>query len=123
MSVTVVAYLPVFKAGFINLDDTSYVTENKMVQGGLSWSGLNWALTTGDAANWHPLTWLSHMLDWQILGPMQAAITQTNLLFHTLNSVLLLFLGEHYRSRLAQRPGSGHFRAAPRTCGICGLGF
>jgi hypothetical protein len=50
------AYGPVWRAGFITFDDPVFVTANPHVQGGLSWAGLIWAFTTGDATNWHPLT-------------------------------------------------------------------
>lgn len=54
--------------GFINFDDGEYVTENAHVRAGLTWEGLKWAFTTGHAANWHPLTWVSHMLDVEVYG-------------------------------------------------------
>ena len=49
---------------FVNYDDPVYVTENPHVQAGLLPGGIGWALTTSAAANWHPLTWISHMVDW-----------------------------------------------------------
>jgi tetratricopeptide (TPR) repeat protein len=49
---------------FVNYDDPIYVTENPHAQVGLTPGGIRWALTTGAAANWHPLTWISHMMDW-----------------------------------------------------------
>jgi protein O-mannosyl-transferase len=49
---------------FSDLDDPDYVTQNVHVQAGLTWAGVRWAFTSGAAANWFPLTWLSHMLDW-----------------------------------------------------------
>ena len=53
---------------FVNYDDDDYVTANAVVQSGLTWHGVSWAFTTGHAANWHPLTWLSHMLDVELYG-------------------------------------------------------
>jgi hypothetical protein len=53
---------------FINLDDSKYVTENRHVQNGLTLNSMIWAFTTTQVANWHPLTWLSHMLDCQLYG-------------------------------------------------------
>ena len=61
-------YLPVSGYSFVNFDDPDYVTENPHVHDGLSWEGVRWAFTTGHASNWHPLTWLSHMLDGQLFG-------------------------------------------------------
>jgi protein O-mannosyl-transferase len=55
--------------GFVNIDDQDYVFRNSDVKGGLTLRGIEWAFTTKHAANWHPLTWLSHMLDCQIYGP------------------------------------------------------
>jgi len=65
---TVCVYLPVRHYGFVDLDDNDYLTANAHVQRGLTLRGLVWAFTTDYAANWHPLTWVSHMLDWQLWG-------------------------------------------------------
>ena len=74
-------------------DDNLYVTENQMVQGGLSWSGLASAFsTTQAAAYWHPLTWLSLMLDVQLFGPRPGALHLVNVLFHALNAALLFLV-------------------------------
>ena len=53
---------------FINLDDPGYITENYHVQSGLSLQNIKWAFTAVELANWHPVTWLSHMLDWSLFG-------------------------------------------------------
>ncbi len=76
---------------FINYDDNAYVTENTQVQGGLSGSGLLWAFSATVAGNWHPLTLLSHMLDWQLYGAIPGGHHLTSLIFHVINT-LLLFL-------------------------------
>jgi tetratricopeptide (TPR) repeat protein len=76
---------------FINLDDDVYVYENATVRAGLTMHGFRWAITTFQAANWHPLTWLSHMLDVQLFGLKAGRHLYTNLALHILNS-LLLFL-------------------------------
>ena len=80
--ITLLAYLPVAHNGFINFDDQVYVTENRVVQNGLAWSGIKQAFTSGHASNWHPLTWLSHMLDCQLFGPNARARQTTNVAFH-----------------------------------------
>ena len=89
-AVTLALYLPVFQNDFVNYDDPDYVTENAHVQTGLNWSDVKWAFTTGHASNWHPLTWLSHMLDCQLYGLNPAGHHASNLILHTAN-VLLLF--------------------------------
>jgi tetratricopeptide (TPR) repeat protein len=76
---------------FVSLDDNIYVYENRHVQKGLTREGFFWAFTTFRAGNWHPLTWLSHMLDCQFSGLNPGRHHLTNLLFHIANS-LLLFL-------------------------------
>jgi tetratricopeptide (TPR) repeat protein len=100
---TVGAYWQVCHCQFLNFDDPDYVTENFMVQRGFCLEGWRWAFSTGHASNWHPLTWLSHMLDCQLYGLNPAAHHATNLLFHTLNSLLLFGLlkqmtGAYWRS-------------------------
>jgi tetratricopeptide (TPR) repeat protein len=76
---------------FINLDDTLYITENPHVQAGLTIENLKWAFTTAHAPYWHPLTWLSHMLDIQLFGMKAGGHHAMNVLFHVANT-LLLFL-------------------------------
>jgi protein O-mannosyl-transferase len=82
-------YLPVIGLNFLTFDDDGYVTRNPQVVGGLTWAGLRWAFTQAHCANWHPLTWLSHMLDCQLYGLNPAGHHLTNLLFHATNAVLL----------------------------------
>jgi Tfp pilus assembly protein PilF len=74
---------------FVNYDDPVYVIENKGVHHGLSLDGLRWAFTTYHAANWHPLTWLSLQLDYQLFGLQPWGYHLTNLLLHTANVLLL----------------------------------
>ena len=76
---------------FVNFDDGKYVTENDYVQHGLTREGMVWAFTTMHFAQWHPLTWLSHMLDCQLYGLNPGGHHVSNLLLHTANA-LLLFL-------------------------------
>ena len=61
-------YYPVFGFGFVNYDDDHYIVENPFVQRGFDAESLRWAWTTTTMGNWHPLTWMSHMLDWQLYG-------------------------------------------------------
>jgi tetratricopeptide (TPR) repeat protein len=90
--ITLLAYLPVARDSFINFDDQVYVTENRVVQNGLTWAGIKWAFTTGHASNWHPVTWLSHMLDCELFSLNAGAQHYVNVLIHTANAVLLLLL-------------------------------
>jgi hypothetical protein len=90
--VTAAVYAPVVTHGFVGLDDPAYITENPHVAGGLTGSNVVWAFTTGYAANWHPLTWLSHMLDVDLFGLSPVGAHVMNVLLHVLNTVLLLTL-------------------------------
>jgi Flp pilus assembly protein TadD len=74
---------------FLNFDDDAYVTRNAMVLAGVSWSGLRWAFTTFQYFYWHPVTWLSHMLDCELFGPNAGAAHLVNASIHALNAVLL----------------------------------
>ena len=76
---------------FVNWDDTIYVTENLHVRSGLTVESVRWALTATDCFNWHPLTWLSHILDVELFGLAPAGHHRTSLGLHVL-STLLLFL-------------------------------
>lgn len=89
---TLLLDLPVSQHEFIVYDDDLYVTDNRTVQRGLTWTGIKWAFTTLHASNWHPLTWLSHMLDWQLFGANAGAHHLVNVLFHIANTVLLFLL-------------------------------
>ena len=77
---------------FISYDDQKYVTENSHVQSGLTLAGLKWAFTKGHAANWHPLTWLSHMVDCELFGLDAGAHHMVNVLFHLANTALLFWV-------------------------------
>ncbi|MFI5315381.1 MAG: tetratricopeptide repeat protein [Myxococcota bacterium] len=85
-------YAPVRRLPFLRYDDEQYVTANAAVQGGLSLAGARWAFTTYHASNWHPLTWLSHMLDTSAFGSSAAGPHVENALLHALNSVLVFAL-------------------------------
>lgn len=82
----------VLKCDFVNYDDPSYIINNQHVQHGITLESLKWAFTTGYSSNWHPLTWVSHMIDFQIYGLKPWGHHLTNLLFHGANSVLLFLL-------------------------------
>jgi protein O-mannosyl-transferase len=89
---TFLLYLPIVRNGFVNYDDQGYITGNAHVSQGLSWPGIVWAFKSDDLANWHPLTWISHMADCQWFGLNPAGHHFTNILLHTANTLLLFFL-------------------------------
>ncbi|MFA5239651.1 MAG: tetratricopeptide repeat protein [Phycisphaerae bacterium] len=89
---TFIAYEPVRHNGFLNYDDDRYVTENPYVNGGISFESIKWAFTTGHASNWHPLTWMSHMLDCSLFGLNPAGHHIINLIFHIANTLLLFWV-------------------------------
>src|SRR5271167_2200437 len=89
---TVVLYSPVNGHPFANYDDADYVFDNFHVKAGLHWSTVTWAFTTYDAANWHPLTWLSHAADVQFFQLDAGRHHDVNLLLHVLNVVLLFWV-------------------------------
>jgi hypothetical protein len=89
---TVVAFWQVNKCAFFIFDDPNYVTQNPHTQKGITMSNIQWALTAGDVSNWHPLTWMSHMLDVQLFGMQPRWHHVTNLLFHVANTLLLFFV-------------------------------
>ena len=86
---TLAVYWQVRNHDFVNYDDNHYVTDNRHVRSGLTWEGTIWAFTATHAGNWHPLTWLSHMLDCQIYGLNPGGHHVTGLLFHLMNTLLL----------------------------------
>jgi tetratricopeptide (TPR) repeat protein len=86
---TLAAYAQVFQHDFVNYDDPDYVTENVHVRAGLTWEGLRWAFTSGDDANWLPLTRISHLLDAQFFGLHSGFHHLTNVLLHALGTLLL----------------------------------
>ena len=90
--VTFLAYWQVLDHGFLNFDDTRYVTENTHITKGLAREGVVWAFTKSYASNWHPVTWLSHMLDFEIYGLDPSGHHLTNLFFHIANTILLFWV-------------------------------
>jgi len=90
--VTLLAYLPATHDRFINYDDDDYITQNQVVQRGLTWDGVKWAFTTSHASNWHPLTWLSHMTDCELFHVNPGGHHFVNVLFHVANTTLLFML-------------------------------
>ena len=92
MAGTLILYLQVAGHEFLHYDDDQYVTGNGWVRGGLSASGVRWAFTTLQVANWHPLTWLSHMLDVQLFGLDPGAHHLVNAVLHAANASILFLV-------------------------------
>jgi tetratricopeptide (TPR) repeat protein len=90
--VTLAVFWQVRHHEFITFDDDKYVTDNSYVKAGLTQESIVWAFTKTHAHNWHPLTWVSHMLDCELHGLNPGAHHFTNLLFHIANAVLLLLI-------------------------------
>jgi len=91
VALTFAAYGGVPELGFV-FDDRSYVVMNPHVTGGLTAANVSWAWTTGHVSNWHPLTWMSLMLDAQLFGPGPRGFHLTNLVLHAANVLLLVSL-------------------------------
>lgn len=104
----VFVYANVGRFELVNWDDPTYITENATVLRGLSWSTAWWALTTGHSPYWHPLTWLSHLLDVSLFGTNAGPYHVVNVIFHTLNTLLLFEL----LRRTTGTPGRSAFVAA-----------
>ncbi len=90
--VTLLVYSQVRNFAFISFDDTQGLLANPQVRDGLTWSGIVWAFSTGYASNWFPVTWISHMLDFQLFGLDAGWHHLTNVLIHAVSSVLLFAL-------------------------------
>jgi len=81
-----------FRHGFVNYDDDQYVYDNPQVAQGLTLRGIAWAFATSYSAYWHPLTWLSHMLDCQLWGLNAGGHHLTNVIIHAANAMLLFMV-------------------------------
>ena len=89
--VSFIAYGRILGNGFINFDDIQYITENNHIKSGINPESIKWAFSSVELFYWHPLTWLSHMLDWSLFKEHAGGHHLINLLLH-IGSVLLLFL-------------------------------
>ena len=90
--VTILAFWPATQNGFVNYDDDLYVTQNPVVQNGLTWSGVHWAFSKINVSNWHPLTWLSHMVDCELFRLNPGGHHLDSVLIHAANAGLLFAL-------------------------------
>jgi tetratricopeptide (TPR) repeat protein len=92
VAVTLAFYNPIIHNQFTGFDDWSYILKNPQVQAGLTLQTVKWSFTTFREGNWHPLTWISHALDYQLFHLNPVGHHYTNLLLHTANAVLLFLL-------------------------------
>jgi tetratricopeptide (TPR) repeat protein len=92
VALDLIVYLQARTFGFVNWDDPSYITENPNVTAGLTWHSAWWALTTGYSPYWHPLTWLSHLLDISLFGMDAGWHHLTSVAIHTVTTVLVFVL-------------------------------
>ncbi len=91
-AVVFAVYFPAVNCEFVKYDDDKYVTDNRLVLEGIGWEGVRWAFTTGHASNWHPVTWLSHILDCTLFGTRAWGHHLVNILLHTANTLLLFIV-------------------------------
>ena len=91
-AVTVLAFIGVRNNDFLTYDDGVYVQENSRIQMGVNPRAIAWAFTTFHGSNWHPLTWISHMVDWSLYGANPAGHHLTNVFLHAANAILLFLL-------------------------------
>src|SRR4051794_19332646 len=82
-------FLPAIDNDFVGYDDPLYVTGNPQVKQGITWNGLEWAFRSREAGNWHPLTWVSHMLDCQLFDLHAWGHHLTSVLLHVFSTALL----------------------------------
>jgi tetratricopeptide (TPR) repeat protein/ABC-type maltose transport system permease subunit len=92
---TLLIYNPVVHNGFVSFDDPGYLTTNRHIHSGLTWDTVKWAFSSTSQANWHPLTWISHALDWQLFGDKPAGHHYVNVLLHAICTILLFLFFEN----------------------------
>jgi tetratricopeptide (TPR) repeat protein len=85
-----VAYSPSFNNSFVLYDDDRYIVDNPVVRGGLTLEGLRWAFSTVEASNWHPITWISHMIDMSLFGLNPGLHHMMGLALHIATAILVL---------------------------------
>ena len=103
--ITAAAYISVGNHDFINFDDDIYVTDNRTIRQGLTLKGVSWAFSFNESGYWHPLTWISHMMDCELYGLSPTGHHWTNLALHLANTVFLYWVlfrmtGSAHRSAL-----------------------
>ena len=89
---TLAVYWQMLDHGFVYFDDIEYITQNWHIKAGLTSESVTWAFTSSHAANWHPITWLTHIVDYQFYGLTPSGHLLTNLLIHIANALLLFIV-------------------------------
>ena len=89
---TLAVYNPVNRNAFVNFDDNDYITHNPQVRAGVNWQTIAWAFDGYHAANWHPLTWISHAIDCSVFGVNPAGHHYMNVVLHSVDAILLFLL-------------------------------
>ncbi len=89
---TIIAYELIRHNGFVGYDDNEYIVKNQHVAGGITQQSVTWAFTKPYASNWHPLTWISHMLDCQVFGLNPLGHHLVSVAFHIVNALLLFWI-------------------------------
>lgn len=105
---TLAAFWPLSRCDFVGYDDEQYITDNPRIQTGISAESIRWAFTSFYASNWHPLTWISHMVDWRLFGANPVGHHAVNLIFHAANALLLYLV----LRRMTRSPWKSAFVAA-----------
>jgi tetratricopeptide (TPR) repeat protein len=88
----VAVYWQVYSYSFVKYDDDYYVTNNANIKSGFDWKNIRWAFTSNYAHNWHPVTWLSHSIDYQLFKNWAGGYHLVNVLFHIVNTILLFYI-------------------------------
>ncbi len=99
---TFAVFYQVHSFGFVNFDDPEYICDNPNIQAGITLKTIEWAFTASYAANWHPLTWLSHILDCQLFGLNPAGHHIVSLIFHLANTLLVFLIFKRMTNALWQ---------------------
>ncbi len=121
-ALTLLVFLQTTHFEFINFDDDRYVSEHPIILKGLTLDGLKYAFTSYKYYYWHPVTWLSHMLDCQLFGPNAGWHHLTNVLLHTTNVLLIFFLLIRLTGGVLAKRSSGRtLRDSPAACRVGGL--
>jgi Tfp pilus assembly protein PilF len=92
IAIAIIVYWPAISNGFVSYDDPDYVTRNYLVRQGLTWEGISWAFGSLAVANWHPLAWVSHMIDCELYGIDPRGHHVTSIVLHAVSAGLLLIL-------------------------------
>jgi hypothetical protein len=128
--ITILVYLPALQNDFINWDDHEYVYENSNIQS-ISFKSVQWMFVSFHAANWHPLSWLSHAIDYAVWGLNPLGHHLTSIVLHGINTflvvmlimLLLRFARDKYRTGVAIEGNKQSFDTSVIAAAVTGLLF